>query len=356
LAVLALLLAAIPGGCSPESSKTGGWRPSFGSETDGATGTGTGGDEGDPATGGSSGDKGGDRDGGKGENDPAEDGGKSGMDGGEPPAQDETCGNGVDDDDNGSADDGCPCDVDKESERSCYEGPPGTEGVGQCKPGVQECVGDEEFSRWSECIGAVYPEEEICDDNIDNDCDGDTDEECTVDVIPVICDVNSLTHVKGAGDCAPHQAVFMIDDGNGPNFICCPLPATDILTGAPPVLRGSQCGPGEVMTGAVSAFNFNCSAINTQRYQLGSPQKPCYFGTGAAGGGGVSNCANHPASFSVLQANYFGSDGCSSQPYGALFVRQSSKDCKDMAAVELQYAGLVDGDPPAGTPVDTFKE
>jgi hypothetical protein len=111
-----------------------------------------------------------------------------------------------------------------------------------------------------------------------------------------------------------------------------------------------------VITGAVSAFNFKCSAIDTGRYQLSAPALPCYFGSGAAGGGGVSKCANHPTSFSVLQDNYFGSDGCSSQPYGALFVSQSSKDCKGMSAVELQYTGLVAGDPPAGSPVDTYQE
>jgi len=57
----------------------------------------------------------------------------------------------------------------------------------------------------------------------------------------------------------------------------------------------------------------------------------------------------------VLQNGYFGSDGCSSMPYGALFTRQTSKYCNGMLAVQLQYNGQVAGDPPAGTPVVMFQ-
>jgi len=47
----------------------------------------------------------------------------------------------------------------------------GKNNLGICKKGTIECVDDEEV-----CVGAIWPEEEICD-NIDNDCDFVTDEE-----------------------------------------------------------------------------------------------------------------------------------------------------------------------------------
>jgi hypothetical protein len=68
-------------------------------------------------------------------------------------------------------------DIDKDRygnplERSCYTGPYGTEGVGICHDGWQECVN----GSWSSCYDEVTPEKEICDGE-DNDCDGKDDED-----------------------------------------------------------------------------------------------------------------------------------------------------------------------------------
>ena len=66
----------------------------------------------------------------------------------------------------------CPCEVG--SQRSCYFGPAGTEGVGICQAGVETC---QEGGLWGYCEGQVLPGEETCDaDNIDQDCDGEFDE------------------------------------------------------------------------------------------------------------------------------------------------------------------------------------
>jgi hypothetical protein len=334
----------------------------------------------------------------------------------------ETCGDGLDNDGNGKVDDTCACSPADQPSQSCYPGPASTRNVGQCRDGVQHCESSGEFSAWGVCVGAIVPAEDICGDQIDNNCDGQVDETCackpgesrpcyggppnTKDVgqcragtqqclpsvgfektcvgevlpakevcddgkdndcnglvdegciavhAPQICTTASLTHAVGAADCGPNKAVFMMDDGTGPNFICCPLPASDILSGNPPQVRAGQCGPGEVITGASSPFTFRCTAINTNRYKLGAAKQPCYFGSGASGSQGVAKCQGHPASFSVLQQNLFGSDGCTGFPFGSLFIRQSSKYCKDMLAVQLLYTGTVAGDPPAGTPVVMYQ-
>jgi len=55
--------------------------------------------------------------------------------------------------------------------RSCYTGPAGTNGVGICHGGTQTCVN----GTWSDCLEEVTPVKEVCNDGLDNDCDGSTD-------------------------------------------------------------------------------------------------------------------------------------------------------------------------------------
>ncbi len=77
------------------------------------------------------------------------------------------------------ADDDCDDDVDETEDgdpltRSCYTGPAGTEGVGECRAGARTCEG----GTYPEgaCPGDVTPVAETADDDGDEDCDGLTDE------------------------------------------------------------------------------------------------------------------------------------------------------------------------------------
>lgn len=54
--------------------------------------------------------------------------------------------------------------------RNCYSGPDGTEGVGECKAGVETCAGD--GSGWGECQGEVTPKTEDPMVVGDEACDG----------------------------------------------------------------------------------------------------------------------------------------------------------------------------------------
>jgi len=79
----------------------------------------------------------------------------------------EKCGNWVDDDWDGLIDEGCPCN-EGEKQDCGFE-------IGSCSKGVQVCF----EGLWSgDCIGAVLPKEEVCDNLTDDDCDGLVDEWC----------------------------------------------------------------------------------------------------------------------------------------------------------------------------------
>ena len=60
------------------------------------------------------------------------------------------------------------------SRQTCYPGPAGTENIGTCRPGVQECSNVEGPSTWGPCLGAVLPAEEKCVAGRvdDTNCDG----------------------------------------------------------------------------------------------------------------------------------------------------------------------------------------
>ncbi|MDI1444064.1 hypothetical protein [Polyangium sp. 6x1] len=57
----------------------------------------------------------------------------------------------------------------------CYYGPPGTEGVGICTGGYQECSAT--GTEWYECDD-VRPQVEVCTNDVDDDCDGEVNEGC----------------------------------------------------------------------------------------------------------------------------------------------------------------------------------
>jgi hypothetical protein len=61
--------------------------------------------------------------------------------------------------------------------RVCYRGGTTTTNVrGNCKTGTQVC--DADGLGWGACTGEVLPSPEICGNTIDDDCDGQTDEDC----------------------------------------------------------------------------------------------------------------------------------------------------------------------------------
>jgi hypothetical protein len=70
---------------------------------------------------------------------------------------------------------GCTNTVDATIKVACYTGPSGTKGAGICKEGSQQCGVD---GKLGQCVGQVVPAAtELCN-NVDDTCDGVTDEGC----------------------------------------------------------------------------------------------------------------------------------------------------------------------------------
>ncbi len=67
---------------------------------------------------------------------------------------------------------GCSCSA--SGSQACYplSVSPTTRNVGQCHDGMQTCNGGGEFAQWGDCTGYALPSAEICDDGVDNDCNG----------------------------------------------------------------------------------------------------------------------------------------------------------------------------------------
>jgi hypothetical protein len=82
---------------------------------------------------------------------------------------------------NGDPADGCewntlqdgPCLCAPGSTQSCYQGTPGTQGIGPCAAGAQTC--DATGTSWGPCLGQVLPVSEVCANGVDDDCDGQVD-------------------------------------------------------------------------------------------------------------------------------------------------------------------------------------
>lgn len=78
----------------------------------------------------------------------------------------------LDNDADGIVDEGCYCKQD--AWQPCYPMPHAAPEFGGCGWGQQRCVMSTELDVgfWSACEGAVLPEQELCDNGIDEDCDG----------------------------------------------------------------------------------------------------------------------------------------------------------------------------------------
>lgn len=146
---------------------------------------------------------------------------------------------GTDDNCDGTVDEGCSCQDGKT--QSCYSGPPATQGVGLCKPGLQTCAG----GKWGACQGEVVPAAQETCDGLDNDCDEQVDEgnpgggaSCSTGLLGV-CALGTETCKNGKIECSQvtqssteicdgkdNDCDGQIDNGGNPCGGACTLPNT----------------------------------------------------------------------------------------------------------------------------------
>ena len=97
---------------------------------------------------------------------------------------------GADNDCDGEVDEGCGCEPDMT--QMCFTGPQEERGMGICRDGMRTCTSE---GRWPEgCPGQVLSTVEDCGNDKDDDCDGQVNDGCP-------CDIGGLNEgiCKGAG-------------------------------------------------------------------------------------------------------------------------------------------------------------
>jgi hypothetical protein len=140
---------------------------------------------------------------------------------------------------NGDTTDGCewnilqdgPCVCPPGLTEDCYQGLPGTQGKGACKGGKRTC--NQTGTGWSACVGQVLPGPEICNDQIDQDCNGIDDDVVDLDGDGWSVCEGDCCEVPGAGCSSPrlvNPGAFEVLE-NGANDDCDPatpdtVPAT----------------------------------------------------------------------------------------------------------------------------------
>lgn len=141
---------------------------------------------------------------------------------------------------------------------SCYGGAMGTEGVGPCSAGTRTCSAD---GTWGACEGEVLPGDETCNGQ-DDDCDGTIDNgnpggggSCETDQ-PGACATGTESCEGGMLVCTSTPSEEVCDDGvdndcdgtvdNGcAANDCSPLDPADVCgagTHCHPTASGGQCG------------------------------------------------------------------------------------------------------------------
>ena len=172
----------------------------------------------------------------------------------------------------------------------CYDGPPGTQNKGVCKPGTQQCIG-----ALGSCDGEVKPTTENCFNDLDDDCDGVVNNGCpntlttgTPRALTAIGD--NTTGTAFSLRCPTGQFVSKTQMWGDNNAAVLAVTALDVHCGTPTLVRGASS---YTVTVAVSATPLSTGTDRPSSPTTTFTCDPNSFspgwqtpGTGANGSGG----------------------------------------------------------------------
>ena len=121
----------------------------------------------------------------------------------------------------------------------CYTADYSTDMVGACERGTKTCAAD--GMSYGPCIGEITPVPEVCGDNIDNDCNGEKDEECT----------GCVPSAEVCGDSLDNDCDGIVDDG----CVCAPGATTACYDGPGGTAGVGTCAAG-TMTCAADGMSY----------------------------------------------------------------------------------------------------
>jgi MYXO-CTERM domain-containing protein len=166
--------------------------------------------------------------------------------------------------------------------RNCYDGPAGTDGVGLCHHGTQTCNA---LGQWSAtCAGEQPPQDEICNDGLDQGCHGDVTGRGKGHDGPPWCNACRKEDDKVACWSGPASAVFK--DAAHPQSVCLrgslecvagqlggcaqqTLPGPELCNGKDDdcnglVDDGAQCGAGFACENGVCVYSACAPEVSCQ--------------------------------------------------------------------------------------------
>ncbi|MCA9539065.1 MAG: hypothetical protein KC620_09260 [Myxococcales bacterium] len=181
----------------------------------------------------------------------------------------EICMDGADNDCDGNVDEatcdpptGMPEPCNPNLHRACFGANPAHINVGPCRAGMQTCGPD---GRWGACNDAVLPVDEICNDGIDQNCDGTIDD-CVIDLA---IDLNGDCITTRCPPEAPYPVGCDIEMAGGDHRGC--------VASRPdqPVVyfqEGDACGAGRVR-GILRCSNVQGAGLNEQNCVINKPTR-----------------------------------------------------------------------------------
>jgi hypothetical protein len=217
--------------------------------------------------------------------------------------------------------------------------------IGECQPGSQVCSD----GKWSSCAGGTEPTVEVCDDDLDNDCDGEIDEGCTPQQgIGSTCETFSEC-ISGHcvdGVCCNNacedecegctQSLTGLPDGQ-----CSPIPRGEDPNDECEGQYGSCSGTGQCENICPGSLTFcgteeGCVDLNTNTFHCGECFNACFLGYNEESVVCVAGSCQYTCENGYADCN-IGNDGCET------YILDDRYNCGGCGIECGEFSNCIDG-------------